>query len=813
MLSYYFKIATRSLRKQKMYTAIKVGGFAIGVAACTLIALFIHHELNYDNFYKNGDQLYRVIGVNRDGALEGRGVDFPAPFAPALKELLPEIETIGRINPNTLFTGGGNSIRRADEVENHYEEGFTFADPEMLELLEIPMVYGNRNSALSQPNSIVISKKISDKYFPGANPVGKTLIFNNDTQNPNQIGGVIEDFPGNSHLNFDFLISQKGLEFYPGEQTNWGASNYHTYLSLRAGTDVKAFEGKMLDAVFDKYLKDYFKKEGMGEATIAKVRSSIALELQPISQIHLHSAGIENGSSNGDLRMVWLFGTIAICIFLLACINFINLSTARSMERAKEVGVRKAVGSLRIQLVTQFLAESVLLSLGAFVLGLVLAHICLPFFNDMAAKSLTMPWMAWWFLPIFVLAAIVVGLLAGLYPALYMCAFQPIRVLKGNLNRSKKNTSLRSALVVFQFATSAALVIGSIVVLRQMNFISNARLGYEKDQVLLLQGTQTLGDKISTFKQELSHVSGVKSVSSSDFLPIVGSGSKRNGNTFRDAKKSSTSDEIGMQMWDIDHSYISTLGMKIVDGRDFSQDMASDSQAVIINQTMAKSLHFDHPVGQRISNNYQSFTVIGVVEDFHFESLKENIGSLCLRLGNSPGITALKINTADMPKTIEAVTKVWKKISPGQAIRYTFLDEGFAKMYDDVQRQGRIFTSFAVFAILIACLGLFALATYMAEQRTKEIGIRKVLGASVAGITALLAKDFLKLVGIAIVLASPVAYYFTDQWLADFAYRIQLDWWIFALAGIGALSIAFLTVSFQSVKAALANPVKSLKSE
>jgi putative ABC transport system permease protein len=577
---------------------------------------------------------------------------------------------------------------------------------------------------------------------------------------------------------------------------------------------VKAFEGKMLDAVFDNFLKDYFKKEGMDEASIAKIRNSIALELQPIAQIHLHSAGIEDSFSNGDLRMIWLFGSIAICIFLLACINFINLSTARSMERAKEVGVRKAVGSQRSQLVQQFLAESVILSMGAFVLGLFLACICLPFFNEMANKSLAMPWTAWWFLPIFVIAAIAVGLLAGLYPALYMCAFQPIRVLKGNLNRSKKNTSLRSALVVFQFATSAALVIGSLVVLRQMNFISNARLGYEKDQVLLLQGTQTLGEKIPAFKQEIGQISGVKNVSSSDFLPIVGGGSKRNGNTFRDAKKSSTSDEIGMQMWDVDHSYISTLGMKIVDGRDFSKDMASDSQAVIINQTMAKSLHFDQPIGQRIANNYQSFTVIGVVEDFHFESLKENIGNLCLRLGNSsPGITVLKINTANMPQTIEAVTKVWKEISPSQAIRYTFLDESFARMYDDVQRQGRIFTSFAVFAILIACLGLFALATYMAEQRTKEIGIRKVLGASVVGITTLLAKDFLKLVGIAVLLAAPVAYYFMDQWLADFAYRIQLDWWIFATAGIGALIIAFLTVGFQSMKAALANPVKSLKSE
>ncbi len=813
MLSYYFKIATRSLRKQKMYTAIKVGGFAIGVAACTLIALFIHHELNYDNFYRNGQHLYRVVRIYRDGALEGRGVDCPAPFAPAMKDLMPEIETIARLNPNTLFTGGGNSFRRSNEVENHYEEGFAFADPEMLDLLEVSMVYGDRKSALAQPNSIVISKKISDMYFPGENPVGKTLIFNDDTQNPKQIGGVMQDFPDNTHLNFDFLITKKGLDFWPGEQTDWGASNYHTYLSLRAGTNVKAFEGKMLDAFFDNFYKDYLKNEGMDEAAISKIRGSTSLELQPISQIHLHSAEIKDTFSHGDQRMIWLFGTIAICIFLLACINFINLSTARSMERAKEVGVRKAVGSQRIQLVSQFLAESVILSLGAFVLGLLLANICLPFFNEMADKSLAMPWTAWWFLPLLAVAAIVVGLMAGLYPALYMCAFQPIRVLKGNLSRSKKNTSLRSTLVVFQFATSAALVIGAIVVLRQMNFISNTRLGYDKEQVLLLQGTQALGDKIPALQQELRQVSGVKSVSSSDYLPIVGGGSKRNTNTFHDVEKGDNSNEIELQIWTVDHHYISTLGMKIVEGRDFAKDMAGDSQAIIINQTMAKALNSDNPIGKRLSNNSQTFTVIGVVEDFHFESMKENIGNLCLHLGSSPGITAVKINAAEMPKTIEAVTKVWKKMSPSQAIRYTFLDEGFTKMYNEVQRQGGIFTSFAVFAILIACLGLFALATYMAEQRTKEIGIRKVLGASVAGITALLAKDFLKLVGIAILLAAPVAYYFMDQWLADFAYRIRLEWWIFAAAGIGALSIAFLTVGFQSLKAALANPVKSLKSE
>ncbi|NUN99835.1 MAG: ABC transporter permease [Saprospiraceae bacterium] len=812
MLIYHLKIAARNLSKQKMYTAIKVGGFALGVAACTLIALFIRHELSFDTHYKNGENLYRVVGINRNEGIVDRGVNFPAPFAPALKAELAEIEMIGRINPNTLFTGGGNPLRRMNETENHYEEGFTFADPQMIDLLEIPMIYGHSASALKQPNSIVISKKICDKYFPGENPVGQTLIFNDNAREPVLISGVMQDFPNNSHLDFDFLISQSGLEFYPGEQTNWNASNYHTYLRLRPGTDVEQFEEKMMATVFDKYLIDVFKKEGMDAAAIEKIRQSIGLELQPISKIHLHSSGIADGFMHGDTRMVWLFGTIAFFILVIACINFINLSTARSAERAREVGVRKALGSQRSDLVRQFLTETVLLSAGAFVLGLFLARIALPFFNQLADKSLTIPWEELWFLPLFAGTALLVGLLAGLYPAFYMGSFQLVHVLKGSGHRGNKSVPLRSSLVVFQFAASTVLIIGAIVVLKQTDFILNTQLGFDKEQVLLLQGTQNLGDKTPVFKQELRRISSVENVSISDYLPISGGGSKRNGNTFWEVGKDKNSDFVTFQMWTVDHNYIQTLGMDLVEGRDFSPEMPSDSQAVIINETLARKLNFEQPVGKRITNDFSTYTVIGVVKDFHFESFRENIGGVCLALGNSPGITAVKVKTSDMPQTIEAVTRAWQKISPNQAIRYTFLDEGYARMYDDVLKQGRIFGSFAVFAILIACLGLFALATYMAEQRTKEIGIRKVLGASVTSISNLLVRDFVKLVFIAIVIASPIAYYFMQKWLSDFAYHIDLQWWMFAAAGLIALAIAFLTVGFQSVKAALANPVKSLRS-
>ena len=399
MLTNYFKIAWRNLWNQKMYSTIKIGGFALGIAACLLIALFIKDELSYDKHYSNADRIYRVIGVNKQGEYAGKNVDFPAPFAKALKNELPEIEQIGRILPSTLFTGGGNSIRRMDETQNNYEEGFTFADSEMLDILDVSMVYGDRKHALDEPNTIVITKKKADKYFPNENPVGKTLVVNDHPERPVKIGGVIADFPTNSHLQFDFLTTLKNLEFYPGEQDDWNASNYTTYVLLRSGTNVERFEKKMFTSVFDKYLVPLFRNNGMSDEAIAEVKKSVSLELQPIYDIHLYSADIGDSMSHGDIRFVWLFGAIAAFILIIACINFINLATARSANRAKEVGLRKVVGSAHRHLIGQFLSESVLFSLLSFVLGVVLASGLLPYFNQLANKSLTLPWQEWWFVP------------------------------------------------------------------------------------------------------------------------------------------------------------------------------------------------------------------------------------------------------------------------------------------------------------------------------------------------------------------------------------------------------------------------------
>jgi putative ABC transport system permease protein len=812
MVVNYFKTAWRNLVKQKFYSLIKIGGLAIGIAACLLIALFIRNELSYDKRYKNADRIFRVVGVNKEGSVTDKGVSFPAPFAKAIKDELPEIEKVARINPNTLFTGAGNLVRRPDEVENNYEEGFTFADPEFTDLLQVKMLYGNPVQALQQPGSVVISKKIADKYYPGENPVGKTLIIGDNRDLPALIGGVMENFPVNSHLDFDFLVSMKERSFWEGEQSTWTASNYHTYIQVKPGTDVKGLGNKMMSALFDKYLVPAFKKDGLDGKSIQQIRNSTSLELQPIGEIYL-TAGIHDSSLHGDIRIVWLFGAIALFILVLAMINFINLSTAKSANRAKEVGIRKAVGSLRKNLVNQFLSESVLFSIISFIAGILLAALFLPQFNRLAGKTLFIPWFDPWFITTILVMTLVTGIIAGFYPAIYLSSFKPVQVLKSNLTTGAKNSMVRSSLVVFQFTISIGLIIGTIVVARQMNFILNTKIGFEKDQVLLLQGTGFLANQSASFKNKLRQLPEVKHVSMSEYLPISGLGSKRNGTEMWENGTDKNQLKTSVQLWRVDNEYVPTMGMKIKEGRNFSADIKGDSAAVMINETMARKLNLKDPVGKQLTNGYLTATIIGVVEDFNFESLKENIGGIGLMLGNSPSITAVKIESNNMPATIKAITATWKEFAPSQPVRYSFLDEGFARMYDDVFRMKNIFIGFAFFAIVVACLGLFALSAFIAEQRRKEIGIRKVLGASVANVSVLLSKEFVKLVLIAIVIASPVAYYFMHKWLQDFAYRAPVSWWIFVLAGVIALFIALFTVSFQAIKAAITSPVKSLRAE
>ena len=505
-----------------------------------------------------------------------------------------------------------------------------------------------------------------------------------------------------------------------------------------------------------------------------------------------------------------MFAAIACFIIVIACINFINLSTAKSANRAREIGLKKVAGAQRNTLIKQFLTESMLFSFFSIVLGILLAWALLPYFNMVSARSLVIPWSAWWFAPGILVSVVIIGLIAGLYPSIYLSSFMPIQVLKGELSRGSKNSILRNSLVIFQFTASIMLIISTIVVHSQMYFISNKKLGYNKEQVILIQGANTLNKEVKNFKNELLKHSQIKNVSVSDYLPVTGT--KRNGNTFWiDGKQNAESGAVG-QFWIVDNDYIKTLGMKIIEGRDFNPAMPSDSQAVIINQTLANKLNLKDPIGKRISNG-GTWEVIGIVEDFNFESLRDNIGGLCMHLGNSPSIISVKVNSSDIENTIAYISSVWKSFSPDQPIRYTFLDERYAKMYEDVKRLVNIITGFAILAIIIACLGLLGLSAFMAEQRTKEIGIRKAMGASIGSITRLMTKDFIKLVGFAFVIASPVAYWAMSKWLQDFAFHINIGLPEFVMGGLAALFIALFAVSFQSIKSALVNPVNSLRKE
>jgi putative ABC transport system permease protein len=813
MIKNYLKIAVRQLQKQKLYAAIKIGGFALGIAACLLIGLYIRDELSFDKSYPDTDRIYRVIGYyNTDGKTD-KGTSWPAPMGKTLKADFPEVEISGRLMPNSLFEkAGSNEVRRADQVQNTYEQGFTYADQEMLDILQLPMVYGKRELALKEPLTMVISKRKADKYFPGKNPVGQVMYLNNDKTKPYRIGGVMQNIPETSHLRkFDFLLTLKGIEFYNGEQNNWNASNYPNYIKLRPGTNIAQFERKITHEIIKNYYLPVMIKDGMKDAE--KQAAKLSLHLQNITDINLYSYDIYDDTPHGDVRFIWLFGAVAGFILVIACINFVNLSTARSANRAKEVGLRKVVGSYRSSLINQFLAESIVYSILSFVIGIILAWILLPYFNTLASKSLSIPWHEWWLMPSLIAAAFIVGVVAGLYPAFYLSGFKPVQVLKGSISTGSKNSILRNSLVVFQFSTSIILIICTLVIYNQTQFILHQKVGFDKDQVVVIQGTNTLGDKnVKSFKNELLKLSSVKNVSISDYLPVEGT--KRNGNTFFIEGRTKLDPGVSGQYWQIDDTYLKTMGMKLVEGRNFSYAMAADTQgSVIINQTLAKKLNLKNPIGKRITNGYGKYTIIGVVEDFNYQSMRDHIDPIVLNFGLSTSIVSVKVSGTDMKNTVTNITAVWKKYSPDQPIRYTFLDEQFANMYADVQRTGSIFTSFAVLAVIIACLGLFALSAFMAEQRSKEIGIRKVLGATVTHITGLLSIDFVKLVLIAIVIASPIAWYGMNKWLQDFAYKAPISWWIFALAGFTAIIIALFTVSFQSIKAALMNPVKSLKAE
>ena len=816
MFKNYMTIALRNLRKHSFYTFINVFGLAVGIASCLLIVLYVTDELSYDNQHAAADRIYRVDCEIKFGPNHLRMAVTPGPMADALRNDYPEVETSGR-----FWNNGSVLVKRVDQ--NIKENDVVFADSSILNIFTIPFIQGNPKNALHDPNTMIISQRAAEKYFPNENPIGQTLILEN--KDNYKITGVYENMRATSHFQYDMMLALVSVPYHRDPQ--WLSNNFSTYIKLKPQTDYKKLESKFPKMV-DKYAGPEARLALGSEFTMEKFRASgnmIEWTLRPMKDIHLHSDLTAELGVNSDITYVYLFGAIALFILSIACINFMNLSTARSANRAKEVGVRKVMGSLRSHLIRQFLTESILLSVFSFALALAIAWLMLPSFNEISDKQLFLPFGVGSFWMIVVLAAILIGILAGTYPSFFLSAFKPANVLKGNLSQGMKSGLVRSTLVVFQFSISILLIIGTIAVNRQLGFIQNKKIGFNKDQIIVIKDAYGMGNQLQSFKEEVLKDSRILRGTISGFLPV--SGTNRSDNThWPEGVQPNAENMVALQCWRVDYDYLKTLGMKIKTGRDFAKEFPSDSGAVIVNEAALKLFGFTgDPIGKKISTfgsngggsfdpkNIRSFPVVGVVEDFHFESLKQNISPLAFFLAKSSGLISFRFEAKNTQEVIASIEKSWKSMAPGLPFSYSFLDQDFGRMYSAEQRLGKIFVVFAGLAIIIACLGLFALTSFTAEQRTKEIGIRKVLGASVSSIVMLLSKEFGKLIIISFALAAPLAWYGVDWWLKSYTYKTEVGILVYLVAGLSAFLIAWITMSFQSFKAATNNPVDSLRSE
>ncbi len=705
-------------------------------------------------------------------------------------------------------------IKKGSEYIN---EGLvTHADSTLFNVFTLPALIGNTKTALNESNTVVISETAAIRYFGSAEKaIGEFLETDDNTSTLYEVTAIIEDMPKNSHFRYDFFFSMDNIQYRFG---NYLSHNFHTYILLKSGTDYKEFN-KNFPAVIDKYIlpqaAQFMQIKSMEE--FEKAGNSLEYSLFPITDIHLRSdRGVEL-SANGNIQYVYIFSAVALFILILACINFMNLTTARSSGRAKEVGIRKVLGTERRSLIWQFLTESTLISILALFIGLLFVRLTLGWFNDISGKEMLMSALLSPQFIIFLLVfPFIIGIFAGMYPAFFLSSFQPITVLKGNLSTGHKKNTLRNFLVVFQFTTSIILIVGTVVIYKQLNHIQNSNLGFDKDRVLVVNNTGIPQSTRQSLKDEIVQLTDVKSASFGGFLPV--SNSSRSETTFSTETVMTESNAFSMQYWRVDYDYKENLGMEMLEGRFFSREFGSDSTAIVINETAARLAGFDDPVGRNLygsdgNGNMSTYHVIGVVKNFNYASLKQNVGALSLRLGNNSWVTAYRFNTADVPGLVNIIQEKYKAVAPGVPFDYSFLDESFDNMYRQEQRVGSVAITFAILAIIIACLGLLGLATYIAEQRTKEIGVRKVLGASVTNIVRMLSKDFVKLVLIAFIISTPIGWWLMSKWLQDFAYKIELNWWIFVLVGVSTLMVALITLSFQAIKAAISNPVNSLRTE
>ena len=806
MLKNYFKTAFRHLVKNKTFSFINIAGLSIGIAVCFIIMMYVQNELSFDHFNKNADRIVRVVfkaDINGGKIFEANVMP---PVAQAMKKDYPEVQDATR-----LQTAGAPKITYKNKSFKEDEMGFV--DPNFFNIFTLPLIEGDAKTALQQPNTIIITKAIAKKYFGNEDPLSKTLVFPENKNASFKVTGVIDKVPSNSHFHFDLFASMLSLD--DAKSDSWMGSNFFTYLLLKPGTDYKKLAVK-LPGMTEKYMGPQIQKSmGISLKQFITKGNHLGFALQPLTSIHLYSHANYELSPPGNAMYVYIFGAIAIFMLLIACINFINLSTASASKRAKEVGVRKVIGSRKIQLIKQFLIESALLVFIALLISFFLVQFSLPFFNSISGKELHFGFDLK-IISIFIGLGFLVSFIAGLYPAFYLSSFKPIEVIKGKFNAPNKSFGLRSSLVVFQFFISVALIIGTLVVWQQMKYIQNKNLGYDKDQLLTIPNSYALGQNEEVFKQEMLSDPRVVNATVSSYKP-AGPSSGSNALAY---PLGHDNEIMRTQEYHVDENYIPTFEMKMIEGRNFSRNFATDSTAMIINETAARAFGWNDltAVGKIIvrqnstRGNDVPFHVIGVVKDFNFQSLHEPITPLLMTLAPDDGLI-FKVKTADIKGLLATMKLKWNQFNTGEPFTFSFMDDLFNKTYAAEQNTGIILNIFALLTILVACLGLFGLATYTAEQRTKEIGIRKVLGASVTSVTKMLSKDFIKLVFIACIIAFPLSWWAMNKWLQSFAYRINISWWIFAAAGITAITIALITVSFQAIKAAMANPVDSLRSE
>ncbi len=793
--------------KNKGFTFINVLGLALGLATCLLIVFYVFDELSYDRYNTKANRIYRLNNDIKFGGLENAYAVTPAPAAAALRADFPEIEQVARFRNR-----GGNQVKKG--TQDIQEDRMVYADNNIFDVFTLPMIAGDPARALVDPHTMVITEDIAKKYFGHVNAVGQVLTVNDSVQF--KVTGIIKNIPKQSHFHFDFYMSMSTLP--ESKTTTWFSNNFSTYILFKPGVDPKNFAAKLPHFMVRHAGSQLQAILHMDFKTLEKNGSYFRLSIIPLTKIHLQSYCIDEIEANGNISYVYIYSATAIFILLIACVNFMNLSTARSANRAREVGVRKVLGSPRSALIAQFLTESILVTLVGAVIAVVGAWCMLGLFNQMSGKDLTVtPEILGWLIPALLIIIVVVGCLAGSYPALFLSGFQPIKVLKGKLAGGFKGSRLRSVLVVVQFAISIFLIVGTMVISNQLKFIQNKDLGYHRDHVLVVQNVWALGKSAKTFKDEVKQVAGVQNATLSDALPT-----DENSNStsyFKDPVIDQKRSVLTFN-WNIDEDFIPTLGIKMAAGRNFSKDMATDSMGVVINEAFAKQLGYANPINQplytpadQMVTKTDQYHIIGVVKDFNFKSLRTNVTPLVFQLNPNIANLSIRINSGDIPSLMAKIKDKWKGLSPNRLFSYTFLDAKFDALYRSEERMGAISIAFTTLAIIIACLGLFGLAAYAAEQRTKEIGIRKVLGANVSGIVNMLSKDFIKLVLIAIFIAVPFAWWAMHGWLQGFAYKQNMQWWVPALASFSAILIAFITISFQAIKAALTNPVTSLRSE